>query len=176
MLASPLPALSTAFSFGFFARLFAPDSWSFSFGLKPSPWHALHWYGTEAGKAVKDAGSAGLAPPPRSVAPTAIGAQLVPFREKFLRSRLTSTELMSSRAPPNTCGIGSETAWTWAVSRSTDRATLSTTEPRSNGPAVAGVTTARDRGAPAYGPARKTLPPIWSGSPLPVWTTAMPTK
>ena len=107
------------------------------------------WKGTEAGKAVKAAGSAGLAPPPRSVAPTAIGEQLVGLREKFLRSRLTSTERMSSRAPPKTCGIGSETAWTWAVSGSTNSATLTTTVPRSNGPAVAGVTTARDRGAPA---------------------------
>ena len=46
------------------------------------------------------------------------------------------------------CGSGSVTAVTWAVFGSTNSATLTTTVPRSNGPAVAGVITARDRGAP----------------------------
>ncbi len=76
------------------------------------------------------------------------GSQLVGLRVKFGRSIFRSTERMLSWAPPKTCGIGSETAWIWAVSGSTNRATLTTTVPRSNGPAVAGVTTARERGAP----------------------------
>ena len=55
---------------------------------------------------------------------------------------------MLSWAPPKTSGIGSETAVTCAVSGLTCSATRTTTVPRSNGPAVAGVTTARERGAP----------------------------
>ena len=46
------------------------------------------------------------------------------------------------------CGSGSLTVVTWAVFGSTNSATRTTTVPRSNGPAVAGVITARDRGAP----------------------------
>ncbi len=78
----------------------------------------------------------------------ASGPQLVGLSVKSLRSMSTSTERMLSWAPPKTLGIGSETARIWAVSGSTNSATLTTTVPRSKGPAVAGVTTARERGAP----------------------------
>src|SRR6476646_5807715 len=57
----------------------------------------------------------------------------------------------------------SETAWLWAVSGSTLSATRTTTVPRSNGPATAGVIVTSESGAPLYGPARYALPPSCSG-------------
>ena len=71
---------------------------------------------------------------------------------------------MSSLTPPNTSGIGSETALIWAVSGLTLSATLTTTVPRSYGPATAGVMIASESGAPLYGPARYALPAILNGA------------
>ena len=65
-----------------------------------------------------------------------------------LRFRFRPIERMSSLTPPNTSGIASETALTWAVTGSTFSATRTTTVPRSNGPETAGVITAIESGAP----------------------------
>ena len=81
-------------------------------------------------------------------------AQLVGLTMKLWRLTFTSIERMSSLTPPNTFGIGSETALIWAVIGLTFSATRTTTVPRSNGPETAGVTIASDSGAPLYGPAR----------------------
>ena len=82
------------------------------------------------------------------VAAFAILSQLVGLMVNSCFDSSSAIERMLSCAPPKTSGIGSETAVTWAVSGLTCKATLTTTVPRSNGPAVAGVTTARERGAP----------------------------
>ena len=55
---------------------------------------------------------------------------------------------MSSFTPPNTFGIGSETARTSAVSGLTLSAARTTTLPRSYGPATAGVMNTMLSGAP----------------------------
>jgi hypothetical protein len=89
-----------------------------------------------------------LAPPPNSQPPKPLAEQPVGLSENSCRSSSTAIERMSSVAPPYTCGIESDCALTWAVRGSTWSATLTTTVPRSNGPAVAGVTTARESGAP----------------------------
>ncbi len=64
------------------------------------------------------------------------------------RSRSTLIVRMSSFTPPNTFGMSSESAVILAVSGSTLSATLTTTVPRSYGPATAGVMTAIESGAP----------------------------
>src|ERR1700760_474145 len=86
-----------------------------------------------------------------------------------------SIERMSSLTPPNTFGIGSDTALTWAVAGLTLSAARTTTVPRSNGPATAGVTTASESGAPLYGPERYTTPFRLSGlPPVPAEGAALP--
>ena len=50
---------------------------------------------------------------------TAIGSQLVGLRVKFGRSMLSAIERTSSGMPARIVGIGSLTAWIWAVSGST---------------------------------------------------------
>src|SRR6201996_6674835 len=95
----------------------------------------------------------------------------------FSRSTLTAIERTSSLTPPNTFGIGSDTALIWAVSGLTLSATRTTTVPRSNGPATAGVTMSIDSGAPLYGPDRYAFPGRLSGVPpvpdcvvtVPIW-------
>ena len=90
----------------------------------------------------------GSAPPPLIAPAVAPLRQLVPLRVKSLRLTLTKIERMSSLAPPKTSGIASVCGWICAVSGSTKSGTRTTTMPRSKGPAIAGVTTASESGAP----------------------------
>src|SRR5262245_7854488 len=115
MLASPARARRTARNFGFFARLVAPKVRMKSFGLKPSFRQAFIVWEAETAKELKVAGLSGFSPPPRSEPVSGPGVQLVGLSEKLGLSVLTSTLRRSSSAPPKTCGIGSEMAWTWAV-------------------------------------------------------------
>ena len=134
-------------------RLVAPKSRSFSRGLNLSlrqPWART---GSETGTAEKAAGLVGSAPPPSSTPAVALARQLLPLRVNSLRLTLTKIERMSSLAPPKTSGI-TAVGWIWAVSGSRKSATLTTTVPRSKGPASAGVTTTSESGAPWKGPAR----------------------
>ena len=126
-----------------------PNSRACSFGLKPSLLQPVAWNGalTGVGAERRRVGRVGAAAVDRRRwSPAA--AQLVGLSMNLLRSTLTSIERMSSLTPPNTSGIGSETALTWAVSGLTLSATRTTTVPRSNGPATAGRDhRQRERGA-----------------------------
>ncbi len=64
------------------------------------------------------------------------------------------TDRISSGMPSRIVGIGSLTALICAVVELIYSATRTTTVPRSNGPAIAGVMIARLSGAFLYGPAR----------------------
>ena len=130
------------------ARLVAPNSRRLSLGRNFSRRQPFSWTGSETGKDENAAGLVGSAPPPFSAPAVANGEQLVPFRVNSFLLMFTATERMSSLAPPKTSGIALVAARIWAVSGSTKSGTLTTTVPRSKGPATAGVTTTSDTGAP----------------------------
>ena len=92
---------STARSFGFLARRVAAEEAQEELRLEAELLAALR-PGTAPRRAPRAnaAGSSGLAPPPSSEPAKANCEQLVGLSEKFLRSSLTATERMSSRAPP----------------------------------------------------------------------------
>ena len=143
-----LAASSVACIFGWptRSRLAAAEERIVSCGWNSSASQAGVWKGAEAVKELQPTKRPD-SPPPFSVAVDCNFAQLVGLRVNSLRLRLSSIDRMLSWAPPKTSGIGSETAVTCVVSGSTKRATRTTTVPRSKGPAVAGVITARERGA-----------------------------
>jgi len=95
---------------------------------------------------------------PRACPVTLIELQLVGFRTNPGRSILATIERIRSGTPSTICGIGSVFTVTWAVLLSRKTAARTTTLPRSNGPATAGVMKTSDNGAPLYGPARYALP------------------
>ena len=89
---------------------------------------------------------------------TLITAQLVGFRTKSLRFISTATLLISSGIPSRIVGNGSLLTVTCAVDGLMNNPARTTTVPRSNGPAIAGVTITKLNGAPSYGPAKYALP------------------
>ena len=139
---------------GFLARVVPPLMRAFSVGLNGSELQPVAPYAAETVAVVQAAASAGLEPPPLTGPATAPAAQLVGLTMNWLRFMFRSIERTSSLTPPNTFGIGSETASICAVAGLTSRRARTTTVPRSYGPATAGVTTANESGAPLYGPAR----------------------
>src|ERR1700710_689770 len=147
MLASPPRAVRVALSFGCPARrvcFLAPMKRVTSFGRNFNASQPEVWNGTEPVTVDQADATAGLAPPPASAAVAADLSQEVGFRVNSFLLRSIAIDLMLSWLPPKTSGIGSETAVTWVDSGSTNSATLTTTVPRSKGPAVAGVITARE--------------------------------
>src|ERR1700761_815406 len=154
MFACPALAWTTTRIFGFFARVVGPEIRAWNVGLKASLLHPVAWKAAEIAKLVQLAALAGFEPPPFNVPAVAPLEQLVGLSMNLWRFMFRSIERMSSLTPPNTFGIGSETALTWAVAGLTFKAARTTTVPRSNGPATAGVMTANPRGAPLYGPGR----------------------
>src|SRR3954452_23230002 len=152
MLASPRRATRVARNFGFWARnilLRLPNTRVNSFGLNFNLRQALAWKPAPTGAELNFAGSSGSPPPPKIEPEVSSLRQLVGLTMKPFLLALTSIERILSLAPPKTCGIALVVGRIRAVSGSTNSATLTATVPRSNGPAVAGVITARDRGAPS---------------------------
>ena len=151
MFALPLGWVRIARNFGFCARLVAlrpPSTLVASFGRNLSLRQAEVLKASTTGKALNADSVVGSEPPPR-ITPLVISfAQLVGLIVKLGLLVLTSIERMLSLAPPKTSGIGSDTGRIRAVSGSTKRATRTTTVPRSKGPAIAGVSTASESGAP----------------------------
>ncbi len=82
------------------------------------------------------------------VALTAIGEQLVGLRVKLGRSIRAVSERSRSGTPSRISGSGSVLTVTWVVSGLTKVAALTTTLPRSKGPATAGVMKTKETGAP----------------------------
>src|SRR5512146_2082209 len=157
-LASPLRASIIARNLGLAARLVAflpPRIFGKNFGLNCSALHSVARNSFEAFASNQAPGLAGSLPPPKIPEPILnVSRQVVGLTVKFERLIETSIERMSSFTPPNMYGIGSETAWTSAVSGLMLTAARTATVPRSYGPATAGVTNRRLIGAPLYGPAR----------------------
>ncbi len=89
----------------------------------------------------------GSPPPPWTVPATDDFLQLVPLSVNSLRFRFTTIWRMSSFTPPKTSGI-SALVETWPVSGLRFSGAWTTTLPRSNGPATAGVMTTIESGAP----------------------------
>ena len=87
------------------------------------------------------------------------GSQLVPLNWKFGLSTSTRTRLSCSGIPRICVGSGSETIVTDASCGSMNSLLRTVTNPRSNGPALAGVTISNPNGAPPYGPVMNTRPP-----------------
>src|ERR1700733_5735713 len=83
---------------------------------------------------------------------------------------------MSSGTPSRILGNGSLLTVTCVVLGLIDKAARTTTLPKSNGPASAGVTITKLNGAPSYGPAKYTWPATYSGAPEPVPTCTTPTS
>src|SRR4029077_4527226 len=107
-------------------------------GLKGNPPQPASWKGVETGLTVSSAGLSKFAPPPVTVPVTAIGLQLVGLRMKPGLLMLTEMLRIRRGMPWRTEGRFSESMWTWASSWSTRRVLLTTTWPRSKGPAGAG--------------------------------------
>ena len=84
-----------------------------------------------------------------SDAATDIAAQLVGLNVKFGRSSVIATERSFSGIPLRIVGSASDLAMICAVAESTNSGALTTTLPRSNGPATAGVITTALSGAPS---------------------------
>src|ERR1700733_4937393 len=106
----------------------------------------------------------------------AIASQLVGLSVNPGRFASSDTERTSSGIPSRIVGNGSLTALICAVLGLIYNATRTTTVPKSNGPATAGVMTARLRGAFLYGPAKYALPCTAYGSdPAPAVMFTTPT-
>jgi hypothetical protein len=121
--------------------LVPPFSLRVSFGLKESAEQPPTWKGAD---------TPALLPSTEVTAPViVIGSQEVGLSVNWGRPICRVMERRSSGMPSRIWGNGSETAWIWVVVGSRCRATLTTTTPRSKGPATAGVITARERGAPS---------------------------
>src|SRR5450759_3429876 len=128
-------------------ELFAPVE-TLKDGLKGRLRHSAAWKRLE---------TAAVAPSVLVTVPaTVIGSQLVGLNVKPSRFRLTSTRRTSVGMPvlPTNCGNGSETTVACAVCGSIRIEPLTTTFPRSNGPAIAGTTTASPNGPPLYDPVK----------------------
>ena len=135
----PARVFSVARSFGCLARLVCAEEAQLQLRVEAELVAAFAWDGVRdaegrEGRRVGRVGAAALER--RRWSPSSL--QLVPLRVNSLRLTLTKIERMSSLAPPKTSGI-SATAWICAVSGSRLSATRTTTVPRSNGPASAGV-------------------------------------
>ena len=140
-LATPKPFEWTwAISFGCAVRLVPPLRRKVMCGLNFSRPHSPTWKRLDS---VAVWPSVVSSCPPKLIASQSDGLSAQPSWSIF-----TAIERTSSGMPCRMCGIGSETAFTCAVTGSMYSAVRTTTVPRSKGPAVAGVTIARESGAP----------------------------
>src|SRR4051812_33796554 len=115
MLASPARVFRVAVRRGKRPRLVGPEILVVSVGSKPRRPHPARTKGAWKLWLLHDAGLAGLPPPPAIVPCATWCAQFVGLRMNSLRSRLRPIVRRSSLTPPNTSGIGSETAVILAV-------------------------------------------------------------
>src|ERR1019366_3849262 len=93
------------------------------------------------------------------------------------RSIVTLTVLIRSGTPSTSCGNGSLVVVICAVFGLMAIVARTTTFPRLNGPATAGVTMDSPNGAPLYGPVRYTRPVSHNGSePAPAATWSCPIR
>ena len=123
-----------------FWRLACPSTLAVSFGANGSPSQPPTWNGEDTGTAAPSS--------PETVPVMLIGSQLVPLNWKPGRSTVTSTRLSCSGIPRICVGNGSETIVTDASLGSMNSFERTVMNPRSNGPAFAGVTISRPNGAP----------------------------
>src|ERR1022692_109174 len=158
-----------------FFREGLPEVRTDSCGLNPSAAQLVTWKGTFS---AEDAPSVLPSDPVICSFSQSVGLKINPGR-----SIVTLMCLISSGIPSRMCGIAygpvlSVVIVNSAVNGSTSIFALTTTLPRLNGPATAGVTIDNPYGAPSYGPVRNTSLPVtlYGSPPKPTLTVAWPTR